>query len=457
MTGSGSETPATPDPVPSQPAAATPDPALAGYWPSHWPAEDGGPRRAQAPGSATGTTASIRFAPGLRAGRPLQATSRPVFMGCMAIVRDPGEVYLQGNLLGAPSTGWVERLHPESLEPLARSIDLPGGPFWPGGVAAHADGSLYVTFGRWVHRLAPDSLEVLAAHELPRERPYNSSVVLASGHLVTKDFGGGVGAAALPPELRGSELVVLAPGTLEEVTRHELPEGSIARLSADAPDRIYVIGDTHAFGLRFDEATATIVEDWRVRYRTRDGQGFGWDVVIDDGSGWFLDDGEGTEAFGGHFAGKGVATAPLQLLRVTLDGSTLDAVEVCGLPGGIIANPPCVDAGRRIAVGFDSGNAQLVAWRYGEPGAADAWTELWRHDQHHAAHLLRWAGGELLSHDYDASRGVDQVVVRDIETGDELGRADTGSPVQSVVFGAAGWADDAYVVSFGAVARVWSD
>ncbi|MEZ5208753.1 MAG: hypothetical protein R2690_17675 [Acidimicrobiales bacterium] len=62
---------------------------------------------------------------------------------------------------------------------------------------------------------------------------------------------------------------------------------------------------------------------------------------------------------------------------MTLDGSTLGAVEVCGLPGGIIANPPCVDAGRRIAVGFDSGNAQLVAWRYGEPGAADAWTELW--------------------------------------------------------------------------------
>ncbi|MCB0972563.1 MAG: hypothetical protein KDA97_13740, partial [Acidimicrobiales bacterium] len=73
MTGSGSETPATPDPVPSR---ATPDPALAGYWPSPWPAEDGGPRRTQGPGGATGTTASIRFAPGLRAGRPLQATSR---------------------------------------------------------------------------------------------------------------------------------------------------------------------------------------------------------------------------------------------------------------------------------------------------------------------------------------------------------------------------------------------
>ena len=379
----------------------------------------------------------------------------------MAIVREPGEVFLQGNELGAPSTAWVERLHPESLEPLDRSPDLPGGPFWPGGIAAHADGSLYVTFGRWVHRLAPDTLEVLAAHELPRDRPYNSSVVLPSGHLVTKDFGGGVGAQALPDGVRGSELVVLAPGTLEEVARLELREGSIARLSAAEPDMIVVVGDTHLLAVRFDEAAATLTEVWAVPYRTRAGQGFGWDVVLDgavgDGgaSGWFLDDGEGTEDFGGAFTGKGIAAAPLQLIRVALDGSGFEAHEVCGLPGGIVANPPCIDPERRIAVGFDSSNAALVAWRYGEPG--EPWTELWRHDQRHASHLLRWAGGELLTHDYDHDRGTDRVVVRDIERGTELGRADTDSPMQSVVFGCAGWADDAYAVSFTAVARVWSD
>jgi hypothetical protein len=73
-------------------------------------------------------------------------------------------------------------------------------------------------------------------------------------------------------------------------------------------------------------------------------------------------------------------------------------------------------------------------------------------------HPLRFpTTGELLVNDHDATRGTDQAVVLDIETGDELGRVDTGSPVQSLLFGAPGWNDDAYVVSFTTVTRIWSE
>ena len=62
--------------------------------------------------------------------------------------------------------------------------------------------------------------------------------------------------------------------------------------------------------------------------------------------------------------------------------------------------------------------------------------------------------GELVTGDFDASRGADQVVVLDIGSGDELARADTGSPVQSVLFPAAGFGNDVYLCTFTTVTRV---
>jgi hypothetical protein len=66
------------------------------------------------------------------------------------------------------------------------------------------------------------------------------------------------------------------------------------------------------------------------RYLNADDQGFGWDAVVASGAAWFLDDGERTEGFRGHFRGQGVATAPLRLWRVDLADSSLSSVEVCG-------------------------------------------------------------------------------------------------------------------------------
>ena len=108
-------------------------------------------------------------------------------MSTMVVLREPDEVYLLCHTGGDDAISWVEQIDPVTLEVVRRSPDLPGGPTWPGGMAVHADGSLYVVFGRYAHRLSP-TLDVLAATELPRHRPYNSFVVLPSGHLDTQDF-----------------------------------------------------------------------------------------------------------------------------------------------------------------------------------------------------------------------------------------------------------------------------
>ena len=431
--------------------ASNRDPVLAGYWPSHWPCEDGGPRRTQAPASDVALD--------LQPGKRLSVHSRNVMVACMTVLRDPGELYLQGHLgAGKEATSWVERIDPESLEPVKKSPPLAAGRFWPGGVAAHANGSIYVTFGRWCHRLDPDCQPV-AARELPRDRAYNSLIVLPDGHLVMKDFAGGDGVHALPAGVRGSELVVLEPENLEMACRYELPEGSIARLSADvAADGtplVYVIGDRHAMRLRWDSASTSLdVEDeWTTKYMRFDGQTFGWDVVLEAGSAWFLDNGEGTSAFGPSFRGKGQASSPLHLVRIPLDRAEPTYLEVCGRPGGIIANPPLIDGDRRIAVGYDSGNGVVTAWRFGEPGEA---SELWRRDQNQAGHMIRFPGtGEVVSYDYDHEHHTEQVVVLDIESGEEKGRVAINSPMQCVVFPSVGWNRDIYTTTFSTIARVF--
>ena len=129
-----------------------------------------------------------------------------------------------------------------TLEPVARSADLAGGPTWPGGLAAHANGSLHVVFGNHAHRLGPD-LDVLASRELPRHLPYNSFVVVARRPPRHEGLRRACSPARIRPRTtpEAAELLVLDPETLEIVARCTLPEPSIARLSADG-DTVYVVG-----------------------------------------------------------------------------------------------------------------------------------------------------------------------------------------------------------------------
>jgi len=429
-------------------------PELAGYWPSPWPCEDGGPTRQQTLPAAAG----LAFA-----GASPTVTSRTVFGANMTVLRDPGEVFLQGNTLGGPdTTAWVERIDPTTLEPKLRSPDLAGGPFWAGGIAAHRNGSLYVTYGRWCHRLDADTLEPIASTELPRARPYNSLLILPDGNLVMKDFCGGTGAHAITNSDTGSQLVVLEPDRLAVIAELELPEGSIARLTATAEPTaaaatLHVVGDQSLHTIGWNPTTRQLTERHAARrYLTQDGQTFGWDAVIADGSAWFLDNGEGTATFGPSFRGKGVSTAPLHLIRFDLADPAAPPTytEVCGQPGGIIANTPLIDPVRKIAVGYDSGNGVLAAWHYPQEASAPL-VPLWQRDQHHAGHmLLDVDGGRFLTFDYDHDDGQDHATIVDVATGDVIERIATGSPVQTVLFPSPGWNDDAYVVSFTTIARI---
>jgi hypothetical protein len=367
----------------------------------------------------------------------------------MVVLRAPGEVFLLCHSGGDDAVSWVERIDPETLEPLNRSRDLPAGPTWPGGLAAHANGSLYVVFGCYAHRLS-NELEVLGDVQLPRNRPYNSFVILEGGELVTKDFGGARPGEATTTLQADCEVLVLDPETLDVLASLTLPEASVARLSA-LGDEIYVVGVTRLFRLRWRSGSLTLDTSFDVRYVTESGEGYGWDAVITNEHVWFLDNGAGSETFDGSLLAKGISSTPQQLLQVRRSDGSIRRFRVHDEVGSIVANPPAIDATRNIAIGYDSAHGVVRAFDFSQDGDEAPWTRRLNHAMHP---VLFEESGHVLLNDFDAERGIDVMVIVDVQTGDEVFRCDTESPLQSVLFAASGFNNDVYVCSFTHVTRL---
>ena len=391
-----------------------------------WRYEDGGPQRRQL------VEGGLHLGP----DHQLEVTTRVAPAATMVVTDEAGAFFLLRHTAGDGAIAFVERIDAATLEPLAQSPELAGGPVWPGGLGVAPDGAVHVVFGNHAHRLDPE-LRPTHGVELPRERPYNSFVALADGHLVTKDFGGPLPGRHVPAaEREPCELVVLDPDDLTVVDRLVLPEASIARLSADG-DEVFVVGDTSLLRVGWSGGRLRLDEGFTARYRTQEGQTYGWDCVLAAGAAWFLDDGEGSEHYTGTLRGHGVSTAPLHLVRVDLATAEVAQVEVCGRPGGLVANPPVVDEARGVVVGYDSGNGVLAGFDLA------TLERRWHHDQDHGGHLLLYTRtGEVVTGDHA------DVVVRDVVSGDELGRVDNGMGIQSVLFPCPGGGRDFLVCTF---------
>ena len=90
-----------------------------GYWNSPWPVECGGNRRQKAVNRR------------LDAGAETRAITRVNGRwNVMVVEREPDEWFLQGTMAafsGPAPFGWIERVDPETLAPLASSPELPCG------------------------------------------------------------------------------------------------------------------------------------------------------------------------------------------------------------------------------------------------------------------------------------------------------------------------------------------
>jgi hypothetical protein len=445
------------------------------YWPRPWTGEDGGPLRHCCADGVPGL--------GIRPGERLEVAAAVDAFGTDVLVRrEPGELYaLRHDVawrrpLEIPVEGWVERLDPDTLAVTASTPRLPGGRYWPGGLAAHANGDLHMVFGRWAHRLSPD-LDVLASHQLPVERPHNSFVVLETGELVTKD-------CDAPAGLEPSTVSVLDPETLLPVVAPlRLPEPSIARLASDG-ESVIAVGTTLVFRLRLEREAGRLVVDerWRPAYGPAPGRSYGWDPVITDEHVLWMDNGQNDTDR--SMLGTGVAPDPVRLWWAHRDDDrAVRSVEISGLPFGTESNPPAWDPARRVVIAYDAGNAVLRAWRMD----GDELKPLWRREDFaHAGHLIVYPDTrEVVAQDWEdepalrrplvrrtsrplvqalsqsaAARraslrfGHDRLVVLDLDTGEDKARCDVPSPSQAYLFPAPGFGRDVYYQSLTTIARV---
>ena len=410
-----------------------------GYYPSPWSSEDAGPQRLQGAHPGSGLK--------LQPGEKLACVTRNTLLSTMTVLGDPGEVYLLTHSalrsnLGLATTSCVELIDPHSLQTRKRSPRLPGGPMWPGGMAIHRNGDLYVVYGRYAHRL-DRACGLMASLELPVAQPYNSFVILDNGLLVAKNLS----------DTQAASLSVIDPETLRPACAPVVcPEPSIARLSA-VGNTVYVVGVRSIFRFHWDGAAQTLRRDpyWQWDYVGNTAQSYGWDVVLDGQNAWFMDN--GLHRYRVNMLGAGVRSSANRLLRVSLTDPCDHAnIEISGLAGGSITNPPLVDVQRRIVVAFDSANKVLRAWR---TGVNQTLTPLWtKPDFGIASHLLLYPQtGELVVNDY--RRWGEEVVVLDIATGTERARVRSGGITQGVVFPSVGWERDLYWCSMGRLARIF--
>ena len=103
-----------------------------------------------------------------------------------------------------------------------------------------------------------------------------------------------------------SHLIALEPDKLAPLGAEiQMPEASIARLSAEA-NTVYVIGEHTGLRYHWDARASLLRRDdaWNVRYRTLKDQSYGWDVVLEGGQAWFMDNGD--HLYEQTMKGKGV-------------------------------------------------------------------------------------------------------------------------------------------------------
>ncbi|NNN22290.1 MAG: hypothetical protein HKL80_09865 [Acidimicrobiales bacterium] len=427
---------------------------MSGYFQSHWSCEDGGPNREQRSQNPSNWWDSGNFASELQAGNfKIQVTSRVLPVATMVVTRDPGELYLLRHNPGDSSPCFVDKLDPITLETIGKSGELPGGPTWPGSIGVHANGYIYVVFGNHLHKL-DNNLTLVSSKSLPKESPYNGFIILDNGNIVTKNFGGSRPFHKISPEDRERcQVLLIDPNSLDTIDSVELEEASIARLSAN-DDNIFIVGDKSLFVIRVDiQGHLSIFK--KLTYLNFEGQSYGWDCVVRNNSVWLLDNGDGSEKYNGSLISQGVSKSPLHLVHFDLDQEIVHFEEICGIQNGLIANPPYFDSEASVAIGFDSSNGYLSAFKFDRNNVDSKMPKLWSKKQNHGSHFLKLPNSPLIvTADYDPLEMKEWLVLLDLMTGKEMARIDSTSPLQSVIFPALGFKNDFYWCSFSNVTRV---
>lgn len=428
---------------------------LPGYFPSHWPVECGGNRRQKA----------ARGGLHARGATPVTTTRINDRWNVMAVQRGADAVYIGGTMsafVGPPPFGWVERVDPATLDPIAQSPQLLcGDHVWCGAIAVHESGDIIKVNGSFMHRLDP-ACQVVAERKLPVDQAHNGLLILSDGTIITKDL-----------RLAGqgpSTVTRLAPDGLEVIGEPlQLAEGSMGRIASDLTtdgEFIYVPGVERLWRIWVKGDRMEVDHDWRPKYRAEPGdQGMAWDGCVSDGYLWIMDCGDIDSIraiYSRHPNGRFDSPdarlswrrpAPWQgrqrLLRVSLTDESVDAIAPFDRVGGGIIAPPVNVPELELCIAWDSINGGIA----GISTAGEDLSVVWQLDARPSMQPVVFPEtGELVINDYHDND--DQLIVVDMHKGEIISRVSTGSRLANGMFLTPGFDRDIYYCSTFAIARV---
>ena len=363
----------------------------------------------------------------------------------------------------AISIGWIEEIDPITLERIRLSPDLKtGGHNWAGGCAVLDDGHFLAVFGRYAHKLNMD-LELVAELELPADHAHNGLLLLSDGKAITRNLE--------HDHQKKSVFTVFDPVSMTQVEQFEFVGASIGRFCIDPQDNedfVYATTPTHIDRLIYRDKKLELDANWSAAYSIpSEDQSFAWCNCVGDDSVWFMDMGD-SEFSKSLMTAYPVGTAPfsmpetlhpyrapVRLHRVSTDDSaSIDSINLFDVPHGWQAASPLYAPEKRIAMGFDTANGKVGAWKYDGPGN---FSHLWTRDIKNSNQPLYYPDtGEVIVDDVLADFTVDSVIL-DIETGEEKGRISTGTMTTACMAPTPGLGRDYYACSgiHGAIYRVF--
>ena len=455
---------------------------IPGYYDSIWPVECGGPRRQKLVAGS-----GLNCDP----GEQFSSTSRNTGgWAVMLIRRGEGELFL---LCGASvngkippidlskqsdqdfSKGWVERLDPTTLEPVATSTKLSSGGFlWCGGLLAHENGDLYLINGNYCYRLSSDLANIKAEVRLPVNAPYNGLLVFQDGNLITKNLGHASENICLFSVLSADDLSPIAESI--EVSEPCMGRFSIDRISSEE-EHVYFTTETTLHRLIYSVKSKTLKldMDWSRNYQEpylqKDspgkvgmGQTGAWDSSI--GGEWICIMDKGRPPPWRDWPSEENLGVSPQRLFIFSKSDRQKRIVLSSINKAYAWNPgpPLYDPERSIFVYYDSVSGIIEAHYFDQESFKCEF--LWRHEFRNTIQMMLFAStGELVVEDapnaltlgsVEEEHKTGRVVVLQIESGLILGSAPTHMRSSSGMFLCPGFQRDFYVASIeGVVTRVF--
>ena len=230
----------------------------------------------------------------------------------------------------------------------------------------------------------------------------------------------------------------------------------MGRFSSDRSDEgefIYTTTEKNIIRLNYINSNL-VLDTWKRSYEvTGEAQSDAWDTTIGDDRIWLMDMGRPP-----GWMRPGIAEQRAFGFSLTDESEKL-VLANHNSPFAWNPGPPLFDPSRKILVHYDSFNGGVVAHYCPSVGETE---QIWRIDAHNYLQMMVFKEtGELVIENaelpphFGGERVKAEAIVVNIETGEEISRANTGAPSLGM-FSSPGFSRDFYVASLlGTLARVF--